>query len=65
MQRLGRRHAVGSSDYGAIRAATFMDYHIFAELAGIAVSAAGPGRVTVANPLWSGYLANLSPSVWA
>lgn len=60
----GLRHAVGGSDYGAVRVGAFMGYRIVAELAGLGVAPAGPGRVTVDDPRWGGYLANLTPAEW-
>jgi L-arabinokinase len=60
----GIRHAVGGSDYGAVRTAAFMGYRIIAELAGAVAAPAGPGRVTIAEPPWGGYLARLTPAEW-
>jgi galactokinase len=62
----GIRHAVSGADYGTVRAAAFMGYRIIADLAGLAVRPSGPGRmnVQVDDPLFGGYLANVSPSVW-
>lgn len=60
----GIRHAVGGSDYGAVRAGAFMGYRVLAALAGLPARPAGPGRVAVDDRLWGGYLANLAPAEW-
>jgi galactokinase len=60
----GIRHAVSGADYGTVRAAAFMGYRIVADLAGLAVRPSRPDRVTVDDPMFGGYLANVSPSVW-
>jgi L-arabinokinase len=61
----GIRHAVSGSDYTSVRVGAFMGYRMIAEAAGLAVSAAGLGEtVRIEDPLWRGYLANLSPSVF-
>src|SRR5690606_24381264 len=60
----GLRHAVGGSDYGAVRTGAFMGYRILADLAGLTARPAGPGRVEVDDPRWGGYLANLTPAEW-
>ncbi len=54
----GIRHAVSGADYGSVRVGAFMGYRILAEAAGLARGA----PVTVDDPRWHGYLANLSPS---
>ena len=57
----GIRHAVSGNDYGTVRTAAFMGYRILAELAGLKCeSAETPGKVRIEDPLWNGYLANLS-----
>ncbi len=48
----GIRHDVSGADYGTVRTAAFMGYRIIAGLAGLALPE---------DPLWRGYLANLSP----
>ena len=59
----GVRHAVTGSDYGTVRTAAFMGYRIIAELAGLKVSPAEvAGKVSIEDPLWGGYLANLEPA---
>jgi L-arabinokinase len=60
----GIRHAVSGADYGSVRAAAFMGYRIVAEAAGLAAHAAGPGRVTIEDPRYRGYLANITPDEW-
>lgn len=60
----GLRHAVGGSDYGAVRTGAFMGYRILADLAGLTARPVGPGRVEVDDPRWGGYLANLTPAEW-
>jgi L-arabinokinase len=59
----GVRHRVAGADYGSVRVGAFMGYRIIADLAGLAVTA-GLGRVTVADPKWRGYLANVTPHEW-
>ena len=60
----GVRHEVGRSDYGAVRVGAFMGYRVIADLAGLPVRQVGEGRVSVEDPRWDGYLANVSPSLW-
>ena len=57
----GIRHSVGGADYGTVRTAAFMGYRMIAEMAGLRVSEAGRGHVTVEDPQWRGYLANITP----
>ena len=57
----GVRHSVGGSDYTTVRTAAFMGYRMIAEIAGLKVIPIGNGRVNVIDPLWNGYLANISP----
>ena len=57
----GIRHSVGGSDYGTVRTAAFMGYRMIAEMAGLRVSDKGRGRVTIEDPRWRGYLANITP----
>jgi galactokinase len=59
------RHAVGGADYVSVRVGAFMGYRILADAAGMAVTAAGDGRVSVRDPRWGGYLANVTPAVFA
>jgi L-arabinokinase len=58
----GISHSVGGADYGTVRTAAFMGYRMIAELAGLRVSEVGRGRVTVEDPQWRGYLANITPA---
>jgi L-arabinokinase len=60
----GVRHAVGGSDYGAVRTAAFMGYRIIADLAGLPAVGTTPGGVRIADARWGGYLANLTPAEW-
>lgn len=60
----GVRHAVTGSDYAGVRIGAFMGYRILAEHAGMAVTPYGEQYVEVRDPLWSGYLANITPSQW-
>jgi L-arabinokinase len=55
----GIRHSVGGGDYGSVRVGTFMGYRIIAECAGLPAEQVGPA-VVIEDPLWRGYLANLS-----
>ena len=57
----GTRHSIGGGDYGSVRAGTFMGYRIIADLAGMNVEQQGD-RVTIDDPDWGGYLANLTPA---
>lgn len=61
----GIRHAVSGSDYGAVRVGAFMGYRIIADLAALPVRVVEPGRVTILDPHWRGYLANVKPETWA
>jgi len=60
----GVRHAVGGSDYSAVRIGAFMGYRIIAELAGLKAETIGPGYVQVDDSNWHGYLANIPVSVF-
>ena len=60
----GTRHAVSGSDYTSVRVGAFMGYRIVAELAGFAVRRNEGQHVDITDPLWGGYLANISPSEW-
>jgi galactokinase len=58
----GIRHAVSGSDYSSVRTGAFMGYRILADLAGLPVGAPdASGTVSIDDPLWRGYLANVSP----
>jgi galactokinase len=58
----GVRHSVTGSDYGTVRTAAFMGYRTIADLAGFKVSSISDGRVSIDDPKWHGYLANISPN---
>ncbi|MFO7169581.1 MAG: GHMP kinase [Chloroflexota bacterium] len=60
----GIRHAVSGADYGSVRVGAFMGYRIIAELAGLRVAGGDAGQVSVDDPRWRGYLANIPPSLW-
>jgi galactokinase len=57
----GVRHQVTGADYGSVRVGAFMGYRIIAEMAGLKIQQAGT-TITIDDPYWRGYLANLSPS---
>ncbi len=62
----GIRHAVSGSDYTGVRAGAFMGYRIIADFAGLRPTDPGPdGAMRFDDPLWNGYLANLSPQEFA
>nr|ALS89956.1 gal_kin [uncultured bacterium] len=59
----GIRHSVGSGDYGSVRTGAFMGYTIIAELAGLPIDETDvKGVVSIRDPNWRGYLANIAPS---
>jgi galactokinase len=60
----GIRHAVSGADYGSVRAAAFMGYRMVADAAGLTARSIAPGRVAIDDPLYGGYLANVSPDEW-
>jgi len=57
----GVRHSVSGSDYGTVRTAAFMGYRMIAGIAGLKVSDVSDDRVSIDDPKWHGYLANISP----
>jgi L-arabinokinase len=57
----GIRHAVSGSDYASVRVGAFMGYRIVADRAHLPARSIGKGRVTVDDPRWRGYLANVTP----
>lgn len=62
----GIRHAVTGADYGAVRVGAFMGYRVLADLAGLPVTPGDrPRHVRVDDPRWHGYLANVTPDVFA
>jgi galactokinase len=61
----GVRHAVSGADYGSVRVGAFMGYPIIADLVGLtARQGEQQNTVTIEDPYWQGYLANLTPSLW-
>jgi L-arabinokinase len=59
----GERHAISGADYTSVRAGAFMGYRLIADLAGLAVSQAdADGHVRIDDPIWNGFLANVTPS---
>jgi L-arabinokinase len=60
----GIRHAVSGSDYTSVRTGAFMGYRILADLAGLDAKPSGgdPSVIVVEDPLWSGFLANVTPA---
>lgn len=60
----GVRHAVSGSDYTSVRIGAFMGYRIIADIAGLEAGATDAGRVTIHDPHWSGYLANVTTAAW-
>ncbi|MBI4579575.1 MAG: GHMP kinase [Planctomycetes bacterium] len=59
----GVRHSVSGADYGSVRVGAFMGYRIIAEHSGMQATAGRPGGpVTIDDPAWHGYLANIYPS---
>jgi galactokinase len=59
----GVRHSVSGSDYSSVRCGAFIGYRMIAEAAGLKVKPAidVPHVVDVDDPLWHGYLANITP----
>ncbi len=60
----GVRHAVSGADYGSVRIGAFMGYRIIAELQGFAITQGEDDHLTIEDPQWQGYLANIPPSLW-
>ena len=60
----GIRHAVTGSDYASVRVGAFMGYRMIAEAAGLKIDIPddAPGHVTIDDPIWNGYLANITPA---
>lgn len=56
----GVRHAISGADYGTVRTAAFMGYRMIADMADLDVRPDNT-RVRIEDPVWQGYLANLSP----
>jgi galactokinase len=62
----GVRHAVTGSDYTSVRVAAFMGYRLIADLAGLEARSSpdSAATVTVVDPQWKGFLANITTNVW-
>jgi galactokinase len=59
------RHAVSGSDYTSVRTGAFMGYRIIADVAALKANPVDDfarASVTIEDPQWRGYLANLTPS---
>jgi L-arabinokinase len=56
----GVRHSISGADYGSVRVGAFVGYRIITDLAGLRVTA-DDGYVRIEDPLWRGYLANVTP----
>lgn len=56
----GIRHAVGGADYGSVRVAAYMGYRMLAAQAGL--KATDEEVVKIEDPLWRGYLAEVTPA---
>ena len=57
----GVRHSVGAGDYGSVRVGAFMGYRMIAEMAELKIALTN-SRVEIDDPVWGGYLANITPS---
>jgi galactokinase len=61
----GVRHTVSGIEYEAARSATFMGYRYLCELEGLDPVLDESGTLPrFVDPLWNGYLANLSPAIF-
>ncbi|MBA2681851.1 MAG: GHMP kinase [Ktedonobacteraceae bacterium] len=60
----GVRHAVTGADYGSVRIGAFMGYRIIAQQQGFPVTHREQDYLTLEDPQWQGYLANIPPSLW-
>lgn len=59
----GVRHSVSGADYSSVRIGAFMGYRMIADLARLKIEVTGKdNRVSVFDPRWNGYLANITPS---
>jgi L-arabinokinase len=62
----GERHAVSGADYSSVRVGAFMGYRLIAAIAGLAASNAGEdGHVHIEDPIWNGFLANVTRAEFA
>lgn len=59
---LGRK--AGGDEYSTVRCAAFMGYSMIAKALGLKSRTIGPGKITISDPRYNGYLANISPSVF-
>jgi L-arabinokinase len=59
----GIRHAVTGADYVSVRVGAFMGYRIIADIARLTVTHGADGT-RVDDPVWHGYLANVTPAEW-
>lgn len=61
----GERHSVSGSDYTSVRVGAFMGYRMIAALAHLnAQPRQNSTVVQIDDPLWHGYLANITPSIF-
>jgi L-arabinokinase len=60
----GVRHAVSGSDYTGVRIGAFMGARIIADILGLRVSTGSEGRVSIDDPVYGGYLARITPSIF-
>jgi L-arabinokinase len=61
----GERHVVSGAEYNTVRAAAFMGYRMIADLAGLEVVSGRSGEpLSIADPFWAGYLANVTPVIF-
>lgn len=60
----GLRHTVSGADYVTVRTAAFMGYRLIAAAAGLSAVPDGH-QVRVDDPIWHGYLANISTNDFA
>lgn len=56
-------HSISGADYSSVRIGAFMGYRMIADLAGFKIEVTGKdNQVSVFDPRWNGYLANITPS---
>ena len=59
----GERHSVSGSDYTTVRVGAFMGYRMIADMAALNVETdIANNNARIIDPIWDGYLANLTPS---
>ncbi len=62
----GERHAVSGADYTSVRTGAFMGYRLIAEIEGLRASKADEdGHVRIEDPIWNGFLANVTRAEFA